>query len=82
MTLTKGVLTIKGEKRKEHDEEKGDAFRSERRHGMFERSIAIALPNGLDADKAKASFMKGLLKVTLPKTAEAQSNRRRIAIEA
>lgn len=79
VTLTEGVLTIKGQKREEHEEEKGEFFRSERRYGMFERSIA--LPNGIDADKAKASFKKGVLKVTLPKTAEAQSNRRRIAIE-
>lgn len=80
VTLTESVLTIKGEKREEHDEEKGDFFRSERRYGMFERSVA--LPNGLDAEKAKASFKKGVLKITLPKTAEAQSNRRRIAIES
>ncbi len=79
VSLTEGVLTIKGEKREEHDEEKGDFFRSERRYGMFERSIA--LPNGIDANGAKASFKKGVLKVTLPKTAEAQSSRRRIAIE-
>ncbi len=79
VTLTEGTLTIKGEKREEHDEEKGDVFRSERRYGMFERSIA--LPSGIDANGAKASFKKGVLKVTLPKTAEAQSNRRRIAIE-
>jgi HSP20 family protein len=46
---------------------------------MFERTIQ--LPNGLEADKAKASFKKGVLKVTLPKTAEAQSNRKRIPIE-
>ena len=79
VTLTEGVLTIKGEKREEHDEEKGDVFRSERRYGLFERSIA--LPNGIDANNAKASFKKGVLKVSLPKTPEAQSNRRRIAIE-
>jgi HSP20 family protein len=79
VSLTEGVLTIKGEKREEHEEEKGDTFRSERRYGMFERSIA--LPNGIDANGAKASFKKGVLKITLPKTAEAQSNRRRIAIE-
>ena len=79
VALTEGVLTIKGEKREEHDEEKGDFFRSERRYGMFERSLA--LPNGIDANGAKASFKKGVLRITLPKTAEAQSNRRRIAIE-
>jgi HSP20 family protein len=47
---------------------------------MFERSVQ--LPADIDADKAKASFKKGVLKVTLPKTAEAQSNRRRIPVES
>ena len=80
VTLTQGVLTIKGEKREEHEENKGDMHRSECRYGMFERSVQ--LPADIDADKAKASFKKGVLKVTLPKTADAQSSRRRIPVES
>ncbi len=80
VTLTQGVLTIKGEKREEHEENKRDFHHSELRYGMFQR--AIQLPADIDADKAKASFKKGVLRITLPKTAEAQSSRRRIQIEA
>jgi HSP20 family protein len=80
VTLTQGALTIKGEKREEHEEDKGDLHRSECRYGMFERMVQ--LPSDVDADKAKASFKKGILKVTLPKTAEAQSNRRRIPVQS
>lgn len=80
VTLTQGVLTIKGEKREEHQENKRDFHHSELRYGMFER--AIQLPADIDADKAKASFKKGVLRITLPKTAEAQSNRRRIPVES
>jgi len=80
VTLTEGALTIKGEKREEQNEDKGDFHRSECRYGMFERTLQ--LPRGIDADKVKASFKKGVLKITLPKTAEAQSNRKRIAIES
>jgi HSP20 family protein len=36
---------------------------------MFERTFQ--LPRGIDADKVKASFKKGVLKIILPKTAEA-----------
>jgi HSP20 family protein len=79
VSLTQGVLTIKGEKREEHEENKRDFHRSELRYGMFER--AVQLPAEIDADKAKATFKKGVLKITLPKTAEAQSNRRRIPVE-
>ena len=42
----------------------------------------IPLPSEVDADKAKASFKKGVLKITLPKTKEAQSNRRIIPVES
>jgi HSP20 family protein len=77
--FTEGVLTIKGEKREEHEEEKGDTFRSERRYGAFQRSIP--LPIDVNVDKAKAEFKKGVLKVVLPKSETAQANRRRIQIE-
>jgi HSP20 family protein len=79
VTFTEGALTLKGEKREEHTEDKGDSHRSECRYGMFERTIQ--LPTGLDVDRAKASFKKGVLRVTLPKTPEAQSSRKRIPIE-
>ena len=79
MALLDGALMIKGEKREEHEEEKGDVYRSERQYGMFERTIP--LPSDVDVDKVKASFKKGVLKITLPKTKEAQSNRRVIPVQ-
>lgn len=79
VSLLDGTLTIKGEKSEEHEEERGDVHRSERQYGMFERTIQ--LPAEVDVDKVKASFKKGVLKITLPKTREAQSNRRVIPIE-
>jgi len=79
VSLLDGALTIKGEKNEEHEEEKGDVHRSERQYGMFERTVP--LPAEVDLDKVKATFKKGVLKITLPKTREAQSNRRLIRIE-
>jgi len=79
VTLTEGVLSIKGEKREEHEEEKGDTYRSERRYGAFER--ALPLPADVEVDKAKAEFKKGVLKVVLPKSEKAQANRKRIPVE-
>ena len=80
VSLVEGALTIKGEKSEEHEEEKGDVHRSERQYGMFERTIP--LPSEVDVDKVKASFKKGVLKITLPKTKEAQSNRRVIPVQS
>lgn len=78
--LANGVLTIKGEKSEEKQEEKKDYHLSERRYGSFQRSFRV--PDGVDADKIEASFAKGLLTVKLPKTAEAVKNEKKIEIKA
>jgi HSP20 family protein len=80
VSLLDGALTIKGEKREEHEEERGDVYHSERQYGMFERTIPLA--SEIDADRIKASFKKGVLKIALPKTKDAQSNRRLIPVQS
>lgn len=74
------TLTIKGEKKEEKEEKKKDYYLSERRYGSFQRTFQT--PDGVDPDKIEASFDKGVLKVTLPKTAHAQSHEKKIAITA
>jgi HSP20 family protein len=75
-----GMLTIKGEKKEEKEEQKKDHYLSERHYGSFQRSFRI--PEGVNADKIEATFSKGVLTVTLPKTAEARKQERKIAIKA
>jgi HSP20 family protein len=79
VTFVEGALSIKGEKREEHEEEKGNMFHSERRYGAFERMIPLS--SDIDLNKAKAAFKKGVLKITLPKTENARSNRKTIPVE-
>lgn len=76
--MNEGVLTIRGE-RKSETEDKDRAF-SERYYGRFERRIPIAWE--IDPDKVEASFKNGLLTVTMPKTPQAASQVRRIAINS
>jgi HSP20 family protein len=75
-----GALTIKGEKQEEKEEKKKDYYLHERRFGSFERAFRI--PEGVDADKIEASFKKGVLTVSLPKTAEAQKAEKKITVKA
>lgn len=74
VSVSNGTLTIRGEKREESEEKQKDYYLSERRYGAFQRSFA--LPDGINVEKIEASFRKGLLTITLPKTAEAQKARK------
>ena len=60
LALQDGVLTIRGEKKHEHDEEKENYRVMERRYGSFQRSVR--LPDTVDEDKVEASFNNGVLK--------------------
>jgi len=73
--LADGVLAISGEKKSETDDK--DRLFSERYYGRFERRIPV---DDIEPDKVAASFKKGVLTVTLPKTVKAQQNVKRIAI--
>jgi HSP20 family protein len=65
VTLTDGVLSITGEKKQE-EEEKGERYhRIEREYGSFHRGFRF--PENVTADKVKANYKDGVLKVTLPK---------------
>ncbi len=78
--IANGILTIKGEKQEEKEEEKQDFYVRERSFGSFERTFRV--PEGVDLDKVDASFKKGVLTVTLPKTAEAQKAEKKITVKA
>jgi len=70
ITVSDGVLTIRGETRQETTAEKENYYHREIRYGAFSRSIA--LPSGVSQEQAEASFEDGILTVTLPKAAEAR----------
>lgn len=78
--LSNGTLTIKGEKKEEKEEREKDYYLSERRFGSFQRRFQ--LPHGVDPDKIEATFTKGVLKLKLPKTPEAQKSEKKIAVRA
>jgi HSP20 family protein len=80
ITVKDDRLTLRGEKKSEKEEKKKDYHMTERSYGAFERSFH--LPADVAADKIRADFEKGVLTLTLPKTPEAKSKERKIAIKA
>lgn len=80
LSVSRESLTIKGEK-KEEKEEKGKAYyRMERSFGSFTRTIP--LPAEADIDKVEASYKKGVLRVSVPKTEKALRETKKIAVKA
>lgn len=71
--LTDNLLTLSGERKLEHDEEREGYRRIERSYGRFTRSFA--LPRHIDQENIKAEMNEGVLSLTIPKR-EAQKARR------
>ncbi len=79
VSLAGDTLTIRGEKKDDREEKGEDYYYAERSYGSFNRSIP--LPAEIDADKISASFKKGILTITLPKTAAAAETTKKIAVK-
>jgi HSP20 family protein len=71
------VLTIRGERREEHEDEDDGVFRTERSYGELYR--AIPLPEGVNADQCEAKYENGVLEVTL-KAPEQERGGKRIPV--
>ena len=74
IVLRDDQLTIKGEKRSDHDEKaeiEGHLLhRTERSYGAFQRTLT--LPCRMQPERIVATLRDGVLKITMPKPANAQ----------
>ena len=68
--IENNVLTVHGERKFEKEEKQENFRRVERQYGSFTRTFT--LPSTVDAEKVAASYDKGILKIALPKKAEAK----------
>lgn len=78
VTLSDGVLTIKGEKKSEREEKKDDYHLTERSYGSFQRSFRV--PDTVDEDNISAKLDQGVMHVTLAKRPEAVKAAKKIPI--
>jgi HSP20 family protein len=70
VSVTESSVSIKGSKKHEEKEEKGDYYRCEIATGTFARTIT--LPSAIDSEKVEASFKDGVLELKLPKVSKAK----------
>ena len=74
------MLTIRAERKSkvEEKDQKDKVIRMERSYGSYQRSFDIS---GVDADKIKAKYVDGVLRLTLPKLEQRLPEGRRLEIE-
>ena len=75
-----GAVTIRGQKSEQKEEQTKEYHLSERRYGSFQRSFRV--PEDVDPDGIEASFAKGVLTVTLPKSPAKQASEKKISIKS
>jgi HSP20 family protein len=78
VTVSGDLLTLKGEKKAEHERRNGDAYYMERSFGSFARSVR--LPFEVKDEQVDARYEKGVLTIRVPKPADMQRQARRIEV--
>ena len=79
VSISADVLTIKGEKKKEKEAKDEHYHCVETCSGSFQRSFR--LPHNVQTGKIDAIFDKGILKITLPKTEEAEKKAIKVKVK-
>lgn len=80
VTVDKGTLTIKGEKKIAADVKEEQFHRVERRYGTFSRSFS--LPPTVDATRVSADYRNGVLTITLPMREESKPRQIKVEVAA
>lgn len=79
ITISGGLLTIKGERKTEKTETKEGVILSESAYGAFERTMT--LPDGVDTADVHATYKNGVLELTMPTKAVTLPKKVTIEIE-
>src|SRR5947209_5279645 len=74
------LLTVHGERKIEKEEKEENYRRVERQYGSFTRTFT--LPNTVDTENVQANYDKGVLKITLPKKAEAKPKQIKVNVSS
>ncbi len=73
VTVEQGILSITGNRESTREEETADYRLRERSFGRFTRSFSV--PQTIDSTAVAAEYENGVLRVTMPKAAEAMARR-------
>jgi HSP20 family protein len=74
-----GQLVISGERKHESEETNENVYRAEREYGSFYR--AVPLPDGSKLEDVRATFLNGVLEVSVPLAPVPQAEVHKVKIE-
>jgi HSP20 family protein len=80
LDLRDDALTIRGQRREQHEESREGYSYSERSYGSFSRQIAI--PRGISPEQVDASFENGVLEVEMKMPEQSRTQRRKLEIRS
>ena len=80
ISIAGDLLTLKGEKQEERETKERDYVRTERSFGSIRRTVQ--LPCEVEEEGATATYKRGILTVTLPKSERARKERHHIEVKA
>lgn len=80
LSMENNILTIRGEKKPQQEQNNERVHRFERTYGGFER--AFVLPNTVDPEQVEARYEHGVLFVTVPKAERAKPREIRVKSSA
>jgi HSP20 family protein len=79
VTVEGNQLTLRGQRKAEHEGSEGGYVHREVRYGSFVRSFTI--PEGVNADEIQASYRNGVLELAIPLPASVLPKKVNVAIE-
>lgn len=80
LTIEGNTLTVKAETKAERKVDEAGYLLQEHRYGSFSR--CVTLPEGLDTDKAEATYEHGVLTVTFPKLEETKPKSLKVKVSS
>ena len=72
------ILTIRGDRKFEHNVNEENYLRVERAYGSFSRSFSLA--NSVESDAIKADYHDGVLTLNVPKREEAKPKQIKVSV--
>ena len=79
LTFENNVLTLRGERKFEHEAKRDNFHRVERSYGAFSRSFT--LPNTVDGSRINAAYKDGVLTIRLPQRDDAKPKQISVNVE-